>query len=152
MKATGFVLGAVVTLVLVLGIFSNTQRSSPSNAIPLARFTPVPSSLAAGTSSPTTMATERTYTNLPAGSLAFSGIGLSEALTYYAVVADAKLEVDPRVLSIPGWITFSNREELTHSEAVRQFEEALHRQAGLVFEHYNARNVGISLETNSVAK
>jgi len=89
---------------------------------------------------------------LPAGSIYFSNVGLLQVLTVYAKIADAKLLIEPRVQSLPVFVTLSNRQELTRAETVSLFEESLHKQAGLVFEHQDARHIAIRLDTNSVSK
>jgi len=62
-------------------------------------------------------------------------------LTIYAAVANAQLVIEPQIQSLPGTVTFSNRQDLARIDAVRLIEEALHTQAGLVFEHRDARKI-----------
>lgn len=94
----------------------------------------------------------RSSADLPAGSIYFSGVGLSQVLTIYATLADAQLLIEPRVQSLHVSVTFSNRQDLTRAEALRLFEESLHEQAGLVFKYQDTRHISISVETNSVTK
>jgi hypothetical protein len=94
----------------------------------------------------------RSSADIPADCIHLSGIELSQALSLYANLADAQLLIEPRLQSLHVSIAFNNLQDLTRIEGVRLFEEVLHKQAGLVFEHQDARHIAIRLETNSVTK
>ena len=94
----------------------------------------------------------RSNADVPVGAIVFHNVGLSQVLNVYSVLTDAELLIDPRLQSLPVSITFSNRQDLTQVGAVSFFEEELHKQAGLVFEHQDARHIAIRLAPNSVTK
>jgi hypothetical protein len=91
-------------------------------------------------------------TNLPAGAIVFRNTRLSQVLDVYSVLANAQLMIDPRLQSLPTTVTFSNHQELTQAEAVGFIEQELHEQAGLAFEHQDARHVAIRPGTDSAEK
>jgi hypothetical protein len=136
--------------ILSLGLlFCGCSKHSPDSP-KLVEFAPDKSMQGVGT--PVPAPAGRSSADAPAGSIFFSGIGLSQVLTIYAKLTDAQLLIEPRVQSLPVSVTFSNRQDLTRAETVSLFEESLHKQAGLVFEHQDARHIAIRLEPNSVTK
>lgn len=136
--------------ILSLGLlFCGCSKRSPDSP-KLVEFAPDKSM--EGVAPPGPAPVGRSSADLPAGSIYFSGVRLSQVLTIYATLADAQLLIEPRVQSLQASVTFSNRHDLSRAEALHLFEESLHNQAGLVFEHQDARHISISIETNSVTK
>jgi hypothetical protein len=135
---------------LVALTFLGLAFAGCSKSASLVPFTPEKSSQVAA--SPVPAPADRSPADVPAGSIQLSGIGLSQALTLYAAMTDAQLLTEPRVQTLSVSIGFTNHQDLTRAESIKSFEEALHQQAGLVFEHQDARHISIRLATNSVTR
>ena len=136
--------------ILSLGLlFCGCSKHSPDST-KLVRFAPDKSSQ--GVAAPVPAPAGRSSAEVPAGSINLSGVGLSQALTIYAALADVQLLTEPQVQTLAVSVTFSNSQDLTKAETLRLFEESLHKQAGLVFEHQDARHIAVRLDTNSVTK
>jgi hypothetical protein len=134
---------SLIALTFVGLAFAGCSKHSPDSTA-LVPFTPdKPSQIAA---SPVPAPADRSPADFPAGSIQLSSVGISQALTIYAALADAQLLTEPRVQTLSASIGFTNHQDLTKAEAIRSFEEALHQQAGLVFEHQDARHISIRLQ------
>jgi hypothetical protein len=105
------------------------QRRTSSAAI---RTTPPPP-LTAGPSGDSAV-------TIPAGKVWFRNAALSQVLDIYGVLADRKLVAEQGVKLQAASITFSNREDLTRSQALHLFEKAIRDQAGLVVEYPDAKH------------
>jgi hypothetical protein len=66
-------------------------------------------------------------------------------LTVYAGFTGSEILIEPRIRSIPISFVYSNTQAVTRAEGIRLFEEALHQQAGLVFEHQASGRVVVRL-------
>ena len=77
---------------------------------------------------------------IPVGKVWFSNAALSQVLDVYGAIAGANLVAEPGVRLPAALITFSNRQDLTHSEALHLFEDAFRDQAGLVVEYQDAKH------------
>jgi len=140
---------SLIVLTLLASAFAGCSKHSPDSTA-LAPFTPEkPLQVAA---SPVPAPAGRSSADVPTGSFQLSSVGISQALTLYAALADAQLLTEPRVQTLPVSIAYTNHQDLTRAEAIKSFEEALHQQAGLVFEHQDARHIAVRLDTNSVSK
>jgi len=122
------------------------SKRSP-DADSLIPFTPEPQQ-ALSAVSPVPAPAGRSTADVPAGSIQFN-IQLSQALSIYAALADAELQIEPQIQSLPVIIAFTNHQDLTRAAAIRALEETFTKQAGLVFEHRDARNVAVRQEKRS---
>jgi hypothetical protein len=81
--------------------------------------------------------------DVPAGSIDFINADLSQVLRVYEALAKAELLVEEGVQMPRALITFSNRQDLTRTEALRLFEGALREQAGLIVDHQDAKHIAL---------
>jgi hypothetical protein len=71
----------------------------------------------------------------PKGKLNFTNLELTQVLALYRTMSGMELETDPRIGLIHAGITITNSEPVTMKEAVRQLDQALLEQAGIVVTH-----------------
>jgi hypothetical protein len=76
----------------------------------------------------------------PSGSIDFRNAELQQVLNIYASLAGAELVVAPGVRLPPAFITVSNQQPVTRTEALRLIEGALRDRAGLVVEYQDAKH------------
>lgn len=85
----------------------------------------------------------RSLADVPAGSIDFINADLSQVLRVYEALAKAELLVEEGVQMPRALITFSNRQDMTRTEALRLFEGALREQAGLIVDHQDAKHIAL---------
>jgi hypothetical protein len=71
---------------------------------------------------------------------------VSQALTIYAGFTGSEILIDPKIQSIPMSFVYSNTQAVSRTDGIRLFEEALHKQDGLVFEHQDSGHIVIRQE------
>ena len=107
----------------------------------------MPSSARTGSPTPAPLAPAPTGHSVavggPSGIIDFQSVQLSDVLDLYAQLAGAELLVAQGERLPPAWITITNSQGLTLTEARRLIEEALREQAGLVVEYQDAKHFAV---------
>lgn len=103
--------------------------------------------------SPFPAAAQSSEETFRAGRFRCSNVGLGTILDNYAFLADAELVVDPRVRTLTATLTFENSQDMTRSELVRLFEQALRDQAGVVVKRLDTGRIEVKYdETAKVSR
>jgi hypothetical protein len=79
------------------------------------------------------------------GTINFMNTDLSQVLAVYQVMSGASLDVDDRIKKLHPRIRYQNTQPLTSAEALRQLEEILRSQAGIVVTHESNSHVRLKL-------
>jgi RNA polymerase sigma factor (sigma-70 family) len=82
---------------------------------------------------------------IPAGSINFINTDLRQVLEIYASLAQAKIEMDETVKSLPVLIRFTNDEPVTKLEAIELLDSVLLEQAGIEVTHPKTNQVVMHL-------
>ena len=83
---------------------------------------------------------------LPPGGIRFRQTGLQMVLDIYADLAQARLEIDPRVRALNARISLETTQALSRADAVRLLERAINEQAGVAFKRSQKDGIEVTLE------
>jgi hypothetical protein len=134
MKKSHLIIIVAVAIAGIICALLLTYRSTHR----LVKFTPEPPMLVGGVPVPAPK---------PDGKIQRLTISsISQALTIYAGFTGSELLIDPKIQSTPMSFIYSNTQAVSRADGIRLFEEALHKQAGLVFEHQDSGRIVIRQE------
>ena len=80
---------------------------------------------------------------VPLGSIEFRNASLRTVLDVYAVLADAQLEVEPRVRASQATFSLTNTQALSRAEAVRLFEQVLEQQGRIAVSRVDQHQIRV---------
>jgi hypothetical protein len=141
-----YALLAIAVALGLTGMLLVTRQRSRSASPPLVAWKYVPPAngvVGLPPGPPVPAPAGRSLADVPAGSIDFINADLSQVLRVYEVLANAELLVEQGVQLPRALITFSNRQDLTRTEALRIFEGALREQAGLIVDHQDAKHIAL---------
>jgi RNA polymerase sigma factor (sigma-70 family) len=72
---------------------------------------------------------------IPAASIQFINTDLAQVLGIYSELAQAQLDLEDKIKSLPALIRFTNTEPVTRAEAIALLDKVLLEQAGVVVTH-----------------
>ena len=85
-------------------------------------------------------------------SLNFTGIELPHFLEFYAAISKAQLDTNQLGEVRGRYIAFRNTNEVTRSELIRLFDQALSDQVGIVATHLDAEHVVFKFRSSGAEK
>ncbi len=80
----------------------------------------------------------------PAGAIKFQEAELRVVLDIYADIANVTLELEPAIRTMQTRITLQNTEPITRRAALRTFEDALEKQAGIKMERMGSQHIKVN--------